>query len=296
LMLSALREASGRLLPSTQKDIQTVEAKLQAARERLELARADQAAAALELALSDDPGPRAAELQRSVDEAAGWVETCLRALEAAHQAEQARIAAAASAAEKSRKRAIRSHGTEMHRRMQAAQAAIANFNSAWRSLVAEAQTLDRLLTASENEMREGLGVAALRRMIVAEMYRVGTENPLSPDVDNYLPGTSKRGLWVHPDDVAPLGDGFKATFASWLDWLNGTAPAPAPVEEPTATAEPEPEPKLVEPPEQPVEPIAEPELAHTPPLHPEPLDFSQVDDRTIALYDPPAVDFGAVTP
>lgn len=269
-MFTKARDARGRVLPATVQDIEAVKVKLEAARARLREAEADRDARALNAVLAGDTWPAhdAVQAVRDAQDSIGVYEA---ALAAAHRAEEQRKAAARSALDKSRRRAIRQHGSQLERHMRQAEAAVVNLVSAYRSAVAEGETIIRLLGPAEAQMAVKFGAKPLRGLIERELSRVGEPSPLSGEP--YAPGVRQSVNWQHPDGQLPLGDRFKAEFDSWFDWLEAGGSAAAPVEPAQEDAPPAVDAEPVEPLDmgpEPARPVVEP-LAFTEAPPPEPV-------------------------
>ena len=212
-------------------DLETVEAKLETAREALTAVESEIRLKSLEAALADDPELVMSPLRERLARARADLELLETAHEVAAQAERARLNAAADAAEKARQRTIRQHTASLVKAGGEMRRGLEQVLSAWAQMQRVVTKYEPLLRPDELKTMFGHTAVetALTTLVALEMFRQ------APDVAGLpLEPKGRRGLaplkpygksWGECD---PIEDQIQRRFG--IDAVLTGVPLPALVE------------------------------------------------------------------
>jgi hypothetical protein len=267
--------------------IEAVTAKLDAARTELTDAESRRDAAALEIAMSDDPWAGEVHFD-SVRRAAKRVQILEQAFMDAQRQEDARIAERTREEWKSQLRAIRQQISRMTKAAARYQDATSAQVSAFDEMEDAAGKIRRLLPAdarSDNMLR-AIGYFPLREACQLELDRQGSSASGDLDGRNGAPGTSKRSLGFFPLKTTPLAVDLERRLLGVFDLL--AAGAIERQSAPAAASTPAKPPR--KPPTRPVETItAEEPAPRRSDIAPSQVDDPEPDPSVPVHSDPEAL-------
>ncbi len=173
------RSADNRFKAKASVDLETVTAKLDAARRTLADAEQEVRNASLPAALSDDAEAAMAAPRDKLLRAKASVDLLEDALQVAQRAEKTRLAGVADQAEKSRISAIRQHAAAATKHAVALRDAIADMAAKYTDMSAAVGKVERLLKAEEIQHCFGTGPTELwlRDAVASEFVRTLARNP-----------------------------------------------------------------------------------------------------------------------
>jgi hypothetical protein len=227
------RDANNQFKAKATADLETVTAKLDAARQDLAAIEDEIHSASLSAVLSDDPDAIMAPLRERHHKAQESVTLCEAALEIAQQAQAARVAAAADTAEKANRRARAQHVASLAKVAGKASAGLQQIieaNDEGQRIIAKFKALLR-----PDELKTMFGhtepASVWKALIAAEAYRLAPDEnglPLQPIGGSHAIASFKRHgqSW---SELPPIEEMARQRFDTSGLHSAPVAPSPAPV-------------------------------------------------------------------